>query len=132
VRRTTGRNQDVAEKVLDAAGVLDLQKVAVEVPLPDSVLQAILKLTHSTRPESPLADEYVKRYVEWGAGPRASQNLARAARALALLRGQATASIEEVREVALPVLRHRIIPNYQATGDGVSTEDIVKNLLAKI
>ncbi|HSJ02684.1 MAG TPA: MoxR family ATPase [Verrucomicrobium sp.] len=129
VRRTTGRSQDAAEKVLDAAGVLELQKVAVEVPLPDSVLQAILKLTHATRPESPLADDFVKRYVEWGAGPRASQNLARAARALALLRGQATASLEEVRAVALPVLRHRIIPNYQATGDGVTTEDIASHLL---
>jgi len=131
VRRTTGREQATAEKVLDAAGVLELQNVAVEVPLPDSVLQAILKLTHATRPDSPLADEFVKRYVEWGAGPRASQNLARAARGLALLRGQATASVQEVRDVAAPVLRHRIIPNYQATGDGLGAEEIVTHLLQK-
>ncbi len=132
VRQTTGRSEPEARAVLDAAGTLQLQSVAVEVPLPENVLQSILKLTHSTRPTSDLADDYVKKYVEWGAGPRASQNLARAARALALLRGQSAASIEEVRAVARPVLRHRIIPNYQATGDGLSAEDIVSHLVKKL
>lgn len=132
VQQTTGRTEPVADKVLDAESTLQLQSVAVEVPLPANVLQSILKLTHSTRPSSELADDYVKKYVEWGAGPRASQNLARAARALALLRGQASASIDEVRAVAKPVLRHRIIPNYQATGDGVTAEDIAAHLLKKL
>ena len=75
------------------------------------------------------ADPFIKQYVEWGAGPRASQNLTRAAKALALLRGQPAASIEEVREVAKPVLRHRVIPNYNATGEGISVERIVEHLL---
>ncbi len=132
VRQTTGRADPKVEAVLDAAGVMNLQSVAVEVPLPDHVLQSILRLTHATRPSSELADDFVKKYIEWGAGPRASQNLARAARALALLRGQPSASVEEVRAVARPVLRHRIIPNYQATGDGISTEQIVEHLLKKL
>jgi MoxR-like ATPase len=132
VRQTTGRSEPTASAVLDAAATMQLQSVAVEVPLPENVLQSILRITHATRPSSDLADDYVKKYVEWGSGPRASQNLARAARALALLRGQPSASIEEVRAVARPVLRHRIIPNYQATGDGITTEDIVTHLLKKL
>ncbi len=132
VRQTTGRTEPEAERVLDAAGVLELQAAATEVPLPDHVLDAILRLSHRSRPGSPLADDYVKRYVEWGAGPRASQNLARAARALALLRGEPVASIEELRAVARPVLRHRVIPNYQATGEGLSAEAIVDHLAAGI
>ena len=132
VRQTTGRTEAVAERVLDAEGVLELQAAAVEVPLPDHVLQEILRLTHRSRPNSLLADDFVKRYVEWGAGPRASQNLARAVRALALLRGQPGASIEEVRAIARPVLRHRVIPNYQATGDGITAEDIVSHLVGGI
>ncbi len=132
VRQTTGRELPESDTILDAAGVLELQDAAVEVPLPDHLLQEILQLTHRSRPDSPLADDYVKRYVEWGAGPRASQNLARAVRALALLRGQPTASVEELREVAPPILRHRVIPNYQAAGDDIDVEVIVSRLVSGI
>ena len=75
------------------------------------------------------ADDYVRKYVAWGAGPRASQTLTRAAKALAVLRGNPAASVEEVRDAALPVLRHRVIPSYNATGDGLGAEDIVRHLL---
>jgi len=102
------------------------------VPVPDNVLDSILKLVHSTRPDNPLAGDYVKRYVAWGAGPRASQNLTRAAKALTLLRGNASASIEEVRETARPVLRHRVIPNYNATGEGITVEHIIDHLLESV
>ena len=129
VRRTTGRALPEPSAMLDAAGVLDLQDAVHDVPLPDSVLQAILKLVHSTRPESPHATPEVKNYVAYGAGPRASQCLARAVRALALLRGRPAASMEELRDVALPILRHRVIANYNATGEGVTTDTIVRGLL---
>ncbi len=132
VRQTAKAGGAEVETVVDAAGVLALQEAVTEVPLPDHVLDAILTLSHRTRPASPLADEQVKRYVEWGAGPRASQNLARAARALALLRGEPSASLEEVRAVAGPVLRHRIVPNYQATGEGITVDDIVEGLVKSI
>jgi len=130
--RTTGKSSHQAESVLDAASLLALQEAVVEVPVPDHVTQAILQLTHRSRPAGELADDFVKNYVAWGAGPRASQSLVRAARALALLRGQAAASIEEVKAVAAPVLRHRILPNYNATGDNITVEQIVNHLLAKI
>ena len=109
-----------------------LQHAAVDVPLPESVIQTILKLVHSTRPDSPLASPDVKNYVAYGAGPRASQCLARAARALALLRGKPSASADEIRAVALPVLRHRLIANYNATGEGITTDQIIAKLIAAI
>jgi len=132
VLRTTGRNFPEAQTILDAKGVLDLQDATHDVPLPDSVVKSILKLVHATRPESEYATADVKNYVSFGAGPRASQCLARAVKALALLRGQPTASIEEVRILALPILRHRVIANYNATGEGLTTEDIVAKLVKEI
>ena len=128
VLRTTGRGMPEAQPLLDAAGVLDLQDATHDIPLPESVVKAILKLVHSTRPDSEHATADVKNYVSFGAGPRASQCLARAVKALALLRGQPAASIDEVRTLALPILRHRVIPNYNATGEGVTTDSIVAKL----
>jgi MoxR-like ATPase len=129
VLQTTGRQMAEARAVLSAQDVLALQEAAPEVPVPDHVLSFILDLVASTRPSSPQAGDYTKRYVAWGAGPRASQNLTRAARALALLRGSPAVSVEDVREVAMPVLRHRVIPNYNATGEGVTVETIVDHVL---
>ncbi|MBK1881672.1 MoxR family ATPase [Luteolibacter pohnpeiensis] len=129
IRRTTGHSVDQAEALLDASKVTALQEASLDMPLPDTVIESILKLVHATRPDSEYATPDVKNYVSFGAGPRASQCLARAARALALLRGQSTASIEEVKAVALPVLRHRVIPNYNATGEGITTDDIVTKLI---
>ncbi len=130
--RTTGAQPDVAETILDSASLITLQNSVHDVPLPDNVKRSILTLTHSSRPASPLADDYVKKYVSWGAGPRAAQALVRAARALALLRGRDSASIAEVKAAAPSVLRHRIIPNYNATGEGISVEDIIGHLLGKV
>jgi MoxR-like ATPase len=130
VMRTTGRGMPEPQTLLDAAGVLDLQDATHDIPLPESVVKAILKLVHSTRPDSEHATADVKNYVSFGAGPRASQCLARAVKALALLRGQPAASIDEVRALALPILRHRVIPNYNATGEGVTTDSIVGKLAA--
>ncbi len=130
VLRTTGRGMPEPQALLDAAGVLDLQDATHDVPLPDSVVKSILKLVHSTRPDSPHATADVKNYVSFGAGPRASQCLARAVRALALLRGKSSASMEEVKALALPVLRHRVIPNYNATGEGITTDVIVEKLVS--
>ncbi len=129
VLQTTGRKMAEASPVLTAQDVLALQEAAPEVPVPDHVLTHILDLVAATRPSSPKAGDHAKRYVAWGAGPRASQNLTRAARALALLRGSPAVSVEDVREVAMPVLRHRVIPNYNATGEGVTVEAIVDHVL---
>lgn len=131
IRRTTGRITDQADTILDAAGVLALQDATHDVALPDNVVQYILKVVHRSRPHTEGASDFVNNYVDYGAGPRASQCLAKASRALALLRGRSAASIEEVKDVALPVLRHRVIPNYNATGEGISVEDIIGKLLAE-
>jgi MoxR-like ATPase len=132
VLRTTGRHVVETPKVLEADEVLALQDMIPDVPVPDHVLDAILRVVNATRPGSPLANDHVKRYVAWGAGPRASQTMTSAAKALALLRGQSAASLEEVRAVMKPVLRHRIIPNYNATGEGVTVDQIIEKLEATL
>ena len=131
VLRTTGRGGAEPQQVLQANEVTELQDAVLDVPVPDHVLTYILNLVHATRPASPLADDYIRQFVAWGAGPRASQNLTRAAKAMALLRGQPAASVEEVKAVARPVLRHRVIPNYNATGEGISVEQIIHHLIEK-
>ncbi len=130
VLRTTARHVSEPPKVLSADEVLALQDLILDVPVPDHVLDAILRIVNATRPSSPLAGDHVKRYVAWGAGPRASQTMTSAVKALALLRGQSAASLEEVRAVMKPVLRHRVIPNHNATGEGVTVEQIIEKLKA--
>lgn len=132
INRTTGHDSPVSSALLDPAGVIALQNAVLDVPLPENVVQAILKLVHSSRPDSEHATAFVKNYLDYGAGPRASQCLARAVRALALLRGKPAASLDEVRDAALPILRHRITPNYNATGEGISEERIVAELIKGI
>ena len=129
VLQTTRHETPVAKRILEENDLIELQKLVIDVPVPDHVLDYALRLVHATRPVDKNADDYAKKYIAWGAGPRASQNLIRAARALAMLRGQPAASVQEVRDVALPVLRHRVIPNYNATGEGVSVETIVAHML---
>ncbi|MBI2442130.1 MAG: MoxR family ATPase [Lentisphaerae bacterium] len=132
VLKTTGREAPAPRPVVNPGEVLKLQDAVLDVPVPDHVLDFILRLVQASRPNAPGAEDYIKHYVAWGAGPRASQNLTRAAKALALLRGHPAATLEEVREVARPVLRHRVIPNYNATGEGVSVETIVDHLLQRV
>ena len=132
VRLTTTREAPQAEAILTPEQVIQLQDATLDVPVPDHVLKYILQLTHSSRPASEHAPDFVKEYVAYGAGPRASQNLTRAARALALLRGTPSASIEEVQDLAKAVLRHRIIPNYNATGEGITVEDLIDRLLKHV
>ncbi|HBA83641.1 MAG TPA: AAA family ATPase [Verrucomicrobia bacterium] len=132
VLRTTAREAPASEQILEDGALLALQEAVLDVPLPEHVLAYIVRLVQASRPDSQAATDYIKKYVAWGAGPRASQTFTRSAKALAALRGHPGASVEEVQAVALPVLRHRIIPNYNATGEGVSVEDIVKNLLDSV
>jgi MoxR-like ATPase len=132
VLKTTGRASVEPGSVVTPEDVIRLQDTVLDLPLPDHVLDYILRLVHSSRPDSELADDYIRQYVAWGAGPRASQNLTRASKAMAMLRGNPAASTEEVRDVARPVLRHRVIPNYNATGEGITVEDIVGHLLETV
>ncbi|MCB1097496.1 MAG: MoxR family ATPase [Verrucomicrobiae bacterium] len=132
VLQTTGRDAPEPKSILGARDVLDLQSASLDVPMPEHVLDRILNLVHRSRPDSDQATAEVKQYVDWGAGPRASQNIVRASKALALLRGNSSVSLEEVRQVAPPILRHRIVPNYAAVGEGVTIEDLIQGLLEKL
>jgi len=107
------------------------QNLVRRVPVSRHVLEFAIDLARASRP-MPMADNFVRQYVEWGAGPRAPQCLILGARTLALLRGMPTPSCQEVRDVALPVLQHRIIPNYNASGDGVDAQKIVERLLTQV
>ena len=129
----TTSNADVAVKpILSREILMQLQEAVVDVPVPDHVLDAVLDLVCASRPGDDNPDEFINKYVAWGAGPRASQTFTRAAKALAVLRGNPAASVEEVKDLALPVLRHRIIPSYNATGESVTVEDIIQHLLTSL
>ena len=98
-------------------------------PVSRPVLEQAVALTTASRPKGGSADEYVRRYVAWGAGPRASQHLVTAAKASALLDGRPTPEAFDLVRMASPVLRHRIIPNYNALGEGIESDAIVKHLI---
>jgi len=132
VVRTALTDMPAPRPVLSRSDVIELQDVVSKVPLPDNVLNFILKLVHATRPDSSGSDDYVKRYVAWGAGPRASQTLVKASQAAALLEGRLATSIEETLAVAPDVLRHRVIPNYNATGDGISADEIIEHMISNV
>jgi MoxR-like ATPase len=101
-------------------------------PVSDHVIDYAVRLASATRPGHPQAPEITRNFVEWGAGPRASQYLVLGAKALALLAGKVAAETADVREVALPVLQHRVITNYRATGAGKKARDIVAELVAQV
>jgi MoxR-like ATPase len=132
IELTTGKEPPKPETVLSRDDVLELQNTAGELPVPEHTTDYILRLVSATRPDSPLAPDYVKKYAAWGAGPRASQSLARGARALALLKSKTAVSNAEVRELAKPVLRHRIIPNYNAIGEGIGADDIIEHITESV
>ena len=107
-------------------------EVIERAPVSKHVLEYAVSLTTASRPKDSSADEYVRNYVSWGVGPRCTQHLVTAAKASAILDGRPAPEVRDIREMALPVLRHRIIPNYNALGEGLDSTDIVKHLLASV
>jgi MoxR-like ATPase len=132
VLRTTAGAVRLPEPAFDRAAFLELRDLVWAVPVPRSVAAYTVRLCGSSRPGDQRADGMVKDYVAWGAGPRGSQNLVLAAKAHALLNGRTAPTVEDVRAVALPVLRHRVLINHRAVGDGVTAPAIVKHLLAQV
>ena len=128
VHATTGATVPEVNKVLDAKRIVELQGLVRRVPVSDKVVEYAVGLVRDTRP-SPDAPEFVRRWVRWGAGPRASQYLILGAKTRAVLDGRYTPSIEDVRAVALPVLRHRLVTSFHADADGVGPDEIVRRLL---
>lgn len=129
VRNTTGASTVDLPKVMTANDILQFQELIRRVPVPDNVLEYAVRLVHKTRPSNNNAPDAAKQYVAYGAGPRASQYLILGAKAHALLNGKYSPDIEDVKAMALPVLRHRIVRNYTAEAEGIQQETLIKQLL---
>ena len=106
-----------------------MQYIIRRIPIPDNVLQYAVALASKTRPNTASATKDVNAYLSWGAGPRASQYLVVGAKCHAVLNGKYSPDIEDVKAVAMPILRHRLVRNYRAEADGVSIEKIVNDLM---
>jgi len=133
VRRTTAVEEAQVDTVLTGEDVLRIQHLVRQVPVADHVVRYALRIVRSTRiREASEKPQIVKDYLSWGAGPRASQYLVLAAKAKAILTGSSHVMPEHIQSIALPVLRHRIITNFNAEADGVTTDDIITSLLESI
>jgi MoxR-like ATPase len=129
VRRTTTDSHVQLKPTLDGEEILQLQQIVRRIPAPDHVMRYAMQFTRLTRREKGEVPDFVTDYVSWGAGPRASQYLVLGAKARAALHGRYAATCDDVRAVALPVLRHRIMTNFNAEAEGLRPDDIVRRLM---
>jgi MoxR-like ATPase len=119
-------------KVLSAKAIVNLQKLIRSVPVGEYVIDYITRLVRATRPRDPSSPDFVKKLVDYGAGPRAGQFLVRAGQAFAAMDGRFSVAVDDVKKAAIPVLRHRLSANFQAQAEGKRSEDIIKQLLAVV
>ncbi|HSI89827.1 MAG TPA: MoxR family ATPase [Adhaeribacter sp.] len=129
VKNTTSGQKASVNKILHADDIMAFQELVRRVPVVDNVVDYAVKLVHKTRPDTEMAAPAANQFLEWGAGPRASQHLIVGAKCNALLNGKYSPDIEDVQAVALPILRHRIVRNFKAEAEGISTEKIIRDLL---
>ena len=132
VKSTTGGRPPPLQKVLSPERILRLQELVRRVPVPDHVVRYAVELVRHTRPKEPGVPEFVQRNVSWGAGPRASQYLVLAAKARAILSGRYAVGVEDVKALARPVLRHRVLPNFTAESEGITSVKVVDQLLTVV
>ncbi len=129
VKATTSDKKVQLKHIIGAKEIVEFQRIIRRVPVSDSVTSYAVKLSVKTRPNTEHAHDYANKYLEWGAGPRASQYLILAAKTNAVLKGKYSPDIEDVKEIALPVLRHRIVKNYKADAEGVTVQQIIEKLV---
>lgn len=129
VKNTTANIKQVINPLFNAQDIIAIQELVRRIPVADNVVEYAVKLVNSTRPNLDSASDYVKQYLDWGAGPRASQNLILGAKANAAIHGKFSPDIEDVHAVVKGILRHRIIKNYKAEAEGITEEDIIDKLL---
>lgn len=132
VAATTAPEQKLPEAIFNGKEIIELQRIVREVAVSKNVISYAVRLVNSTRPQSKYAPEEVRLKVKWGAGSRASQALILAGKARALINGRYNVACEDVRALALPVLRHRVITNFHADAEGVTSEDIIGRLLETV
>ena len=128
VKSTTSDNKQTIQPLFTAQEIIDFQHLIRRIPVADNVIEYAVTLVSKTRPSSDLATDYIKNYIDWGAGPRASQNLILAAKAHAAFNGKFSPDIEDVKAVAIGILRHRVVKNYKADAEGITIEQIIKQL----
>jgi MoxR-like ATPase len=129
VKSTTSDAKQTINPLFTAQEIIDFQHLIRRIPVADNVIEYAVTLVSKTRPDNALSNEFVKNYLDWGAGPRASQNLILAAKANAAFNGKFSPDIEDVKAVAVGILRHRIIKNYKADAEGITEEMIINKLL---
>jgi MoxR-like ATPase len=132
MRLATGDALPTVDKVLHGEDILKLQQIVRRVPVADHIFAYAKRIARMTRPGTPESADFINKWLTWGAGPRASMNLILAAKAHAVLRGNFHVSAEDVAAVALPILRHRLIPNFAAQSEGVTSDDVVKKVLSAV
>ena len=128
VKSTTSDDKPVVNPLFTAQEIIDFQHLIRRIPVADNVIEYAVTLVTKTRPDSNLANDFIKNYIDWGAGPRASQNLILAAKAHAAFNGKFSPDIEDVKAVAEGILRHRVVKNYKADAEGLSIEKIIEKL----
>ncbi|TSE06059.1 MULTISPECIES: AAA family ATPase [Aquimarina] len=128
VKSTTGDKTNTVNSLFKAQEIIDFQHLIRRIPVADNVIEYAVGMVGKTRPNGETATELVKNYIDWGAGPRASQNLILAAKANAAVKGKFSPDIEDVQAVAMGILRHRIIKNYKAEAENVTVEDVISSL----
>jgi len=130
---TAGKGEPVElTKVLSSKAILNLQKLVLNVPVGDYVQDYIVRLVRATRPKDPSAPDFVKKMVDYGAGPRAGLYLRDAGKALAAMDGRFSVAVDDIKKAAVPVLRHRVSVNFQAQAEGKTSDDLVRQLLAAV
>lgn len=128
VKMTTAGENEFVRPLFTSQEIIDFQQLIRRIPVADNVIEYAVGLVGKTRPDSPSAPEIVKNYIDWGAGPRASQNLILASKTHAALNGKFSPDIEDVQKSAIGILRHRLIKNYKAEAEGLSIEKIIQSL----
>jgi MoxR-like ATPase len=132
LKTTTGGDQDEIRPMVTGQEIIQFQKVIRKVPVPDEVLQYVVHLIQATRPSSNLSTSEIKKFVRYGAGPRASQQIIFSAKVRAVFEGRFHVEIEDIKSLAFPILRHRILLNYHAEAERVTIRDVINQLTSQV
>ncbi len=132
MRSVTSAVEPELLEVVDGPSILEFQRLVRRVPVADHIFEYAAALVRATRPDQPDAPEFVRKLMAWGAGPRASLNLILAGKARAALRGRSHVAVDDIKALALPILRHRIIPNFAARSEGMTPDKLIEKLLTEL
>ena len=129
VKSTTGSHKQNLNQIISKEELIEFQNIVRDIPVADNVVQYAVNFVTSTRPKNEDSPKFIKDWLEWGAGPRASSFLILGSKAIAALDGRTTPDINDVQEIAKPVLRHRIIANFNAEAENITSDDIIDKLI---